>query len=104
VSTDVVGTPLTLLVDTGAPLSTLDQEIARALPAPSGVMEVGVRSQRVPLAIREVAVADQRVKIGFLAKDLTAMRPTGARGVLGNSLLMEHRLLVVPGTRAIMLG
>src|SRR6185295_3656048 len=49
VQAQIHGIPLALLMDTGAPFSTLDREVAQTLPAPSGVTQLPLRSQRVPL-------------------------------------------------------
>jgi predicted aspartyl protease len=84
------------VLDTGAPVSTLDNELADTLAPPIGRTEVVLRGQRVPLDVREVAVGDQVLQIGFLGKDLGSLKPIGARGVLGTSFLGEYRLILDP--------
>jgi len=93
-------TPVRFVVDTGAPFSTLDRGFASSLPAPAGRETVPYRGQQVPLDVREVAFGDQRRAVAFLPKDLAALQPIGAVGVLGNSLLTQHRLTFDP-TRSV---
>jgi predicted aspartyl protease len=103
VAGQIADVPVTFLVDTGAPFSTLDRELARTLPAPIDVRQVPLRSQMVPLEIRDVRFGQQPFALGFLPKDLTSLRPTGARGVLGNSLLINHPLFIDPFSHKILL-
>jgi predicted aspartyl protease len=84
------------VLDTGAPVSTLDNELANSLAPPVGRSEVVLRGQRVPLDVREVVVGDQALQIGFLGKDLGTLKPIGARGVLGTSFLGQYRLTLDP--------
>jgi hypothetical protein len=89
-------TAVRFVVDTGAPFSTLDRGFASTLPPPSKRETVGYRGQQVPLDVRAVAFGEQRPEVSFLPKDLAALRLTGASGVLGNNLLMQHRVTFDP--------
>jgi len=94
-------TPVRFVVDTGAPFSTLDPAFARTLAPPSGREKLAYRGQQVPLDVYEVAFGEQRRAVRFLAKDLSALKATGASGVLGNTLLLAHRVTFDPAQHTV---
>jgi len=94
VAARVDSTEVRFVLDTGAPISTLDKSLVDSLGSARGSTSVLLQGQRIPLDLREVVFGDQRLQIGFLAKELGALKPLGASGALGTTLLGQYRLVL----------
>lgn len=84
-------TPVSFLVDTGAPWCNVDPSLAGGAAA----------GERIDLPFR---VGGKELKATFRVKDLSAMtRGTGARAVLGHRFLQAYRFVWSPAGKAVRL-
>jgi predicted aspartyl protease len=79
------------LFDTGAPMCSLDLDLANA---PKGAK-----------VSKDLTLAERRIPLEFRAKDLTVIRKSlGCVGVIGNNLLMQYAVYFDPDAKMIHLS
>jgi predicted aspartyl protease len=101
VTAQLNSTEVRFVLDTGAPISTLDKDLVNSFGPATATTSVILQGQPASLDIRDVVLGGQHLQTGFLAKDLSALRPLGAGGSLGTTLLGQYRLVLDgPGQRA----
>jgi predicted aspartyl protease len=80
-----------LLFDTGAPMCSLDLDLANA---PKGAK-----------VSKDLTLAERRIPLEFRAKDLTVIRKSlGCAGVIGNNLLSQYAVYFDPDAKMIHLS
>jgi predicted aspartyl protease len=101
VTAQLNSTDVRFVLDTGAPISTLDKDLVNSVGPASATTSVILQGQPVSLDVRDVVLGGQHLLIGFETEDLGALRPLGAAGSLGTTLLAQFRLVLDgPGRRA----